>query len=659
MNEKNKPLEEAVPDWFSELEFTDDQPSAASSEVEVNINSAQVVEEPVENISETNVFSDQPVEDLPVLEALELPILQPISPEPIAEPETVDMSFLADPMESIAAEEPESAAQPVDMPVEEAEVQPAPGLEDTIVVPLPVDNTQDIFAQLKSQLSQPSDEESLLAVPDSATEILPDESALADHGLQDMKDAELESIMREAMSDDWLTPGAAIETPLTHEEPQEETVVPVLPPEEFKDQEFRHAFGEGKELESVFAPPPPPETPAAESVKEDVPAVPKKPTVRKIRPRRKKGAGLLGIPHLLVTGVWLAIILFIGVTVGRLVWLCADDMLALTRQHNLVTVTITEEDTLEDIAKKLKDGGLIKYESLFVFYGEISDLMEDIDPGIYQLDAIYDYMALKNHMKKSTLLETVDVVIPEGYTCKQIFKLLEEKGVCSAAELSAYAAAGDLGDYWFLEYVERGSDNCLEGFLFPDTYQFYKNATPKHALGKMLDGFDNKFSETMIASIKSLNKTLSSMMKKNGYKQSAIDNAQLDLRDIVIVASLIERESSGEVESYKVSSVIYNRLADPKDFPYLEIDACIFYVLPEHKDALSAADLKLDNPYNTYLYKGLPPGPISNPGLDSLRAALNPDDTDYFFYALNPKTGTHKFSKTYKEHKAFLDSLKK
>ena len=91
----------------------------------------------------------------------------------------------------------------------------------------------------------------------------------------------------------------------------------------------------------------------------------------------------------------------------------------------------------------------------------------------------------------------VVITIPEGYTCAQIFKLLEEKGVCSVAELEEYAANGDLGSYWFLEGVKRGSKYCLEGYLFPDTYRFYTNDTPRNALRKLLNGFDSRFTSVI------------------------------------------------------------------------------------------------------------------------------------------------------------------
>ena len=247
-------------------------------------------------------------------------------------------------------------------------------------------------------------------------------------------------------------------------------------PEEFLDQDFRDTFGDGEGLKQVFADEDTggPEEPASEEQTPEGPA-PEKPG-RKGRPARKKGYGLLGIPHILATAVWLAIILWVGVSLGRVLWVCATDVLAFGREEQIVSFTVEETDTLDDIAQNLKKAGLIRYPELFKAYGTLTDAREDISAGTFNLNTIYDYMAMINHMSShSSSREVVKVTIPEGYNCEQMFKLLEDKGVCKAEYLREYAAFGELDDYWFLEGVERGTPNCLEGFLFPDTYKFYLN----------------------------------------------------------------------------------------------------------------------------------------------------------------------------------------
>ena len=424
--------------------------------------------------------------------------------------------------------------------------------------------------------------------------------------------------------------------------------------EEFLDAEFREAFGDGEALKKAFNEP----EVAAEPVQEEAPAEEK--LRRKGRPARKKGYGLLGIPHILATAVWLVIILWVGVSLGRMLWVCATDVLAFGREEQIVTVTVEETDTLDEIAQKLKEAGLIRYPELFKAYGTLTDAREEISAGTFNLNTIYDYMALVNHMAShSSSREVVKVTIPEGYTCEQMFKLLEDKGVCKAEYLREYAATGKLDDHWFLEGVERGTPNCLEGFLFPDTYQFYLNDSAANVLEKLLDGFDYRFTEDHRAAIDTLNEKLASMMASNGYDSSYIETQKYDIRKVLIVASLIEEETANSDESYKIASVIYNRLTNQKAYPYLNIDATLMYVLG-HKSALTTEDLQYDSPYNTNINRGLIPGPISNPGLNSINAALNPDDTDYHYYVLNTKAEDrqHYFSKTYEEHVKFINSLK-
>ena len=384
---------------------------------------------------------------------------------------------------------------------------------------------------------------------------------------------------------------------------------------------------------------------------------------RKGRPARKKGYGLWGIPHLMAAIIWLLIIVAIGTTLGRIVWVCAADVLAFGRESKEVTVSITSDDNMESIATKLHEAGLVNYPELFLLFADLTDVEEKgkITTGTFTLNTIYDYNALIKHMSPRAGNRAVieDVLIPEGYSCRQIFALLEEKGICKAADLEAWAANGELDDYWFLEGVERGDKYCLEGFLFPDTYDFYENSTPKQALEKMLDGFNYRFTDEMKEMLPQLNERLTAMMKKNGDSEAFIKEHQLDLRELITVASLIEEETANNTESYKIASVIYNRLFSWGSNPrYLNIDGAIFYALGEHKDALTSADLQVDSPYNTYLYQGLVPGPISNPGLASIKAALNFEDTSYFYYVLNPETGSHQFSKTYTEHQKWVEKFR-
>ena len=171
-----------------------------------------------------------------------------------------------------------------------------------------------------------------------------------------------------------------------------------------------------------------------------------------------------------------------------------------------------------------------------------------------------------------------------------------------------------------------------------------------NVLNKFLSNFSGKFTDEMLQRLETLNQELRQQAAGNG---TTIQD--LTLADVVIVASMIEKEASVSGERTTVASVIYNRLTNP-NYPLLQIDATVRYALNQWSEPLLYADLDVDSPYNTYLYAGLPTGPICNPGINCLKAALYPSDTDYYYYALGAN-GTHHFSLDAAEHQAFLDSL--
>lgn len=429
--------------------------------------------------------------------------------------------------------------------------------------------------------------------------------------------------------------------------------------ETFRDEEFRNTFGEGDDLKRAFGEEEPAPAPAPE------PPQIKEAPVKKGRPKRKGKYGLLGIPHILSTVVWIGLILLVGVTAGRMLWLCATDVLAFGREPITATVVVEKGDSIETIAAKLQEAGLIRFTGLFEFYADLSNAEEEIRPGTYIFNnpekdeekVVYDYMALVSVLSPSSKYIVVeDLRIPEGYTCAQIFKLLEEKNVCTVEELEEAAMTGDLGEYWFLEGVERDSKYCLEGFLFPDTYDFYEHDEPERVLKKMLNTFDTRFTDSMRQELVNLNNMLEDKLRGNGFGKNYIEEHKFTVREVVIVASMIEKETANNAESFIISSVIYNRLTNPGEYPFLNIDATLVYALGGRNE-LTAQDKTIDSPYNTYKEKGLIPGPIASPSQNSLVAALQPEDTKYYYYAFNPSTEEHKFSKTYKEHQDFLASL--
>ena len=354
--------------------------------------------------------------------------------------------------------------------------------------------------------------------------------------------------------------------------------------------------------------------------------------------------------------IYVAGVLLVSLLLAFFAWRVLDDVCGLTAKNELVNVVIEPGASIAEIADQLKTGGLIRYPILFDLYCRIAHAQNRIVPGTYELNKTYDYHALVNSMSGSGKRATVTLMIPEGYTCEDIYAIMESNGVCSAEKLREAAATTDF-DFRFLEDVPMDAPNRLEGCLFPDTYEFYLNDEPGNVLKKLLQNTDRKLTDDLWEALDDLNAALRTRKASAGFSQSEITNGDLRMYDVLNVASLIEKETAGASENATIASVVYNRLCS-KSYPLLNIDATIQYALQERKEVLSDADKLIDSPYNTYKYPGLPVGPIANPGLLAIRGALFPQSTDYYFYALG-KDGKHVFTRTYQEHLTFLEELEK
>ena len=543
--------------------------------------------------------------ETPELEAQEIPLEEvPVLPESAPAEETGFVDYFADILPD----------QPVEEPT--AEPQQAPVTGDTEVLSGIQSAVAEILAEETPSEMPPMEEET-----DVKQEEQPEQAEVP--------------AAPEADTDLMIQIQSAVDTAVEEEIPTLEEAAPMeeLLPEEPQADPVQESFRAEEGFEEMFN---------AQAPESPAPTFDR--PVRKGRPKRRKGEFLFGIPQIAVTCVWLAIILVTGLTLGRMLWVCAADVLAFGREDKMVTITVYESDTIDDIIEKLHNADLIRYPGLFKLYADLAVDEGEIKPGIWDLNTMYDYHALVNMMSPSSSRTVVEnVLIPEGFTCRQSFALLEENRVCTAKDLAEYAASGELKEYWFLENVARGDEYCLEGFLFPDTYDFYKNSNPRDVLEKLLDNFEFRFNEEMRAQIDTLN--------------ANVTGGTFDIHKVVIVASMIEKETAKNEESPRIASVIYNRLFNWGNTPpFLNIDASIVYALGGKTD-LTAEDLQIDSPYNTYTNTGLTPGAISNPGLASLKAALNPVTTNFYYYVLNPAEGVHKFSTTLDEHNAFIASL--
>lgn len=290
-----------------------------------------------------------------------------------------------------------------------------------------------------------------------------------------------------------------------------------------------------------------------------------------------------------------------------------------------IVITIKEGSGTKQIANVLKSNELIKSKYAFISYIKRNNATTSLKPGTYKFDSgkiTFDDIFEK--LIKGEQEESISITIPEGYTVEQIATLIEKKGLSTKDNFLDYSKNLEIP----FDYMEKGNDHRqLEGFLFPDTYSIPISWTEKEIINMLLNEFNKNWTDEF-----------DNRAKELGFTP----------KEIVTIASLIEREAKVEKERPTISSVIHNRL---KKGMLLQIDATVQYLLPEQKSRLLYKDLEVDSPYNTYKYAGLPPTPIAAPGLSCIKAALYPEKTDYYYYrtkAIN--NGEHNFSRTYEKH---------
>ncbi len=341
------------------------------------------------------------------------------------------------------------------------------------------------------------------------------------------------------------------------------------------------------------------------------------------------------------TLIYLACVVLASCLLAGVGWLLVNDVCSLNKAPVEVKLVVEEGDTLSDVANKLKDAGLINYKGVFKLTSGFFKYKSYVEPGSYDLNSDMDYRALIRNMHdwdadSKAAQGLVDVTIPEGYTVREIIDLLAANGVATVEELEDACANFEFADYDFLDSDQLGSIDRMEGFLFPTTYEFDKNKSAVYAVDTMLTMFKSQISQQMLADIEA---------------------SPYTLREIVTMASLIEKESIGDdTERKNISSVIHNRLENPdseKGGRALQLCSSINYIMKH--DGVKTFDTEIDSPYNTYINPGLTPGPICNPGLSAIKAAIYPADTSYYFFALGTDGKSHFFT-DYNEHLKFINS---
>lgn len=291
-------------------------------------------------------------------------------------------------------------------------------------------------------------------------------------------------------------------------------------------------------------------------------------------------------------------------------------------------LTIERGQSLNAIAVKLYEEKLIKSAFYFKLAAKIKRCENKIKFGEYKISPKNSAIQILNQIVEGRIYMHL-VTIPEGFTIEQIAQRLSKENIVDKEEFLVLAKNNTNIE------INGYTPPTLEGYLFPDSYFFPKGLTA----AEVISTFINKFKEKIIP------------LYEEAKKQN---NKLMSLDDIIKLASIVEAEAKLDKERPVIASVYYNRLNKKI---LLQCDATIQYVLEKRKINIDYNDLSMDTPYNTYLYPGLPPTPIGNPGTASVNAVLFPAKTQYLYFVRNDKAGdgSHIFSKTYEEHLKAID----
>ena len=291
-----------------------------------------------------------------------------------------------------------------------------------------------------------------------------------------------------------------------------------------------------------------------------------------------------------------------------------------------IEIEIPKGTTFRQAAEIFSKEGVINDKNLFLFVGRISRIDRKIRAGYYSIYSSMNTLDLLRVLRKGQIIE-YEITVVEGDSLREIADKLAEKGIVDREDFRDLSSDAD-----FLSSYHIAAPT-LEGYLFPDTYKIPKGMDPEDAIGMMINRMREKYSG------------------KLAQKAAEIG---LSEREVLTLASIIEKEAITDEERPLISAVYYNRLK--KKMP-LQADPTAIYGVKSSREKITAADVRRKTPYNTYMIKGLPPGPIASPGTKSIMAALYPANVPYLYFVSN-NDGTHRFSVTAEEHEKAVKSYR-
>ncbi len=343
--------------------------------------------------------------------------------------------------------------------------------------------------------------------------------------------------------------------------------------------------------------------------------------------------------------VYLTTVIILSVFAAIGIIMVGNDVFALVKDDAVIEVTIPDGITIDEMADILYENKIINYPWAFKLYASFKDVdTSEFVAGTYQLSPMMNYDRLCVVFAPFEERKIVRLTIPEGSTVMDIIKIFTDAGI--GTEQGFVDAINDYDYSEHFDFLPEVYAACtadriykLEGYLYPDTYDFYSDSKESQIIYKLLENFDSKFSEEM--------------------KADAAE-AGFTMDQIVILASMVQKEAYYYEDYDTISSVFINRLHNSADYPKLESDATTVYAIElatgQRPDKLGDAELAFNSPYNTRVYNGFPPGAICNPGYDAIMCAIYPATTSYYYFVAD-NDGYNIFSKTYREHQQAVQSV--
>ena len=354
--------------------------------------------------------------------------------------------------------------------------------------------------------------------------------------------------------------------------------------------------------------------------------------------------------------VWVVMVVLMGIVLSQVLLVGIDDMLGISRKENSLSVEISVPDdpTIEELAQLLAEKGVINRPEFFILYANTTTSPEDFRQGEYTIETNKDYEAIINFLQSNVnRSDIVRVQITEGMNVVEIAnKLHKEKVVENVQEFLDVCNSNDFDEsFEFLKNQENRGERYykLEGYLFPDTYDFYVNEDYESIITKMLNNFENKVyyeEEKYFDSKKSY--SLSEFVEKTDYSMD----------EIITIASIIQAEAANKDDMYYISSILHNRLENGVEMgvSQLNCDCTVYYPYREYEDVPQSIRATYKSEYDTNSFSGLPAGPICNPSLEAIKAAIEPYDTNYYFFCHDSaENGSQPYySTTIEEHNYYL-----